>query len=180
MFLNLGEVGYAYARQGSHPLLVSSAALKEDLRPVSLPFTTHEDNCNLSNFFGYGTILPVQLSYDPKKSVYGESKSGFYNMHDVRQLAGPAANGGYFLKNKWPLWPKGDKEAFEKFIRYKQVVSLPLYLRVINGVSFGAWVLYFAGIAAVIFWMLQNGQKRAKNSIRADLNDKPSNKIHGL
>src|SRR5204863_1216769 len=63
-------------------------------------------------------------------------------LHDVRQLADSKANNGYFLTHDWPLWPKKDSDQYRDFINYKQVVVLPVYLRILNVVSAACWILF--------------------------------------
>ena len=79
--------------------------------------------------------MQLQAKLDPGSSVYEEPQPGFYNMHDVRVLGSSKADGGYYLKEKWPLWPRSDRKELEEFIHYKQVVPLPLWLKAGNGVS---------------------------------------------
>ncbi len=100
--------------------------------------------CELCHLFGYeywGRV-PEALSFDPAKSVYDSGQEGYYNMHDIKVLFSKKADHGYFMKHKWPLWPKTDKADFEKFIRYRQVFPIPLHLRIMNIISMGCWVVY--------------------------------------
>ena len=63
-------------------------------------------------------------------------------MHDIRQLFGPQAKGGFYLKNPWPLWPRTDRADFEKFIRFKQVLSGHEWLTFFNKFSLIVWLIY--------------------------------------
>jgi hypothetical protein len=157
MFLNLGEIIYA-----NHKLFVFppqppfNEIMKPYVPPPKNPLISHWAPCNIDNLFGYGNSCPAQLSitacegaYEWNVSVYLEPQSGFYNMHDVRRLAGPEAKGGYYLKHDWPLWPKADAAEFERFIHYKQVVPIPARLRAMNmisGLSWVAYVVFFLGL----------------------------------
>lgn len=135
--------------------------LESSPKPLSRPLEVNNIKCNVGNLFGYHKAYPKNISIFGA-SVHGSSPvylperfslaSQFYNMHDVRRLAGPEANNSYYMKHPWPLWPKEDSEQFEKFINYKQVIPLPPYLKILNRISFVAWLFYLIlGVRLFIF-----------------------------
>lgn len=148
MVLTFGQIGMTYNRAlnfKSTPLV----ELARDPDAPPKPFESHYTKCMLSNIYGYGDDFPAELAYIPNTSVYESKVENCYNMHDVRRLAGPEANGGRFLKERWPLWPKADTAEFTRFINYQQVVAVPLRLRIMNYISALAWVLYLGFVVRV-------------------------------
>ncbi len=146
MVVNLSEILYANRKM---PTPTDEHPISEILTPYMPPAKPLCVNgpCNLDNIYGYGNTYPSVLSIK-KMDVSDEPVAGYYNMHDVRQLAGPQAKGGYYLTHPWPLWPRADKEEFEKFINYKQVVTIPPYLKLINTASGIGWIIF------IVFWVL--------------------------
>ena len=141
MLATVGQIGHTYSKA----LNFKSTPITEiarDPNPPPKPLKNHYTKCVLSNIYGYGDDFPAELAYTPNSSVYESKDASCYNMHDVRRLAGPEADGGHFLKERWPLWPKTDSAAFERFINYKQVIAVPFRLRVMNCVSALAWLAY--------------------------------------
>ncbi len=117
--------------------------------PLIYPYGT----CKIGDIFGYGNENPPQISVSDG-SVFDKPKRGgneYYNLHDVRVLGSSCADGGYFLSHNWPLFPKKDKDVFERFINYHQIVPLPPYLLALNWLCLMGWVVYITLISRLIF-----------------------------
>ncbi len=146
MFINLGEIVYANRNFITFPDPPITALLQEFPVPPPKPLQTHYTWCMLGCIFGYGHEFPEQLSISSNMggggTILDNANPEFFNMHDVRKLFGPEANGGYYVTHKWPLWPKKDLAEFEKFINYKQVVPFPPRLKVMIFICVIAWIIY--------------------------------------
>ncbi len=129
----------------------------KDTNPVPKPMTRHYAPCILGNL--YGQRFPPQLSINPVVSVYECKDPNFYNMHDSRRLASSQADGAYYMKHPWPLWPKTDTADFQKFINFKQVIPLPLRLKIMLWVSSIAWFIY--GVCFLFVTKLRYRQARS-------------------
>ena len=152
MILNFSEIIYVYAHFqklnfSPQPPLVQ---IFQGADLPSRPLEKHYVHSSLANIYGYGNSFPPQLSYDPHLPVSESPLEGYYNLHDVRRLAGQEADQGYFLTHDWPLWPKEDQKEFERFVNYRQVIEIPLYLKTINGASILGWLIYLASIGFII------------------------------
>jgi len=103
----------------------------------------------------YNPILSYSGAYYHTQTSAGDvnrsSNSAFFNMNDVKKIFGPDGKGGYYKDHDWPLWPKTDADDFYKFIRFKQVVPLPLHVRVLNKVSLFVWILFLCGAVWILF-----------------------------
>ena len=121
--------------------------------------------CNLSNIYGYLNPYPSQISIGASinggQSIDLSPQEGYYNMHDARRIASSEANHGYFLDHAWPLWPRTDQAEFEKFINYKQIIKLPLYIRIMNKVSMGLWIIYVVAFLWLI-WPFDRNKGRIR------------------
>jgi len=158
MTANLIEIVYVQATQINFKMDPPLVDLMHDINPPPYPADKPWGQCLLGYVFGYDHENPAQLQakLDPGASVYDEPRPGFYNMHDVRVLASAQADGGYYLKEKWPLWPRKDAKALQEFIHYKQVVALPLWLSIGNWVSLFLWFIFF------LCWGMIWGMKRPR------------------
>ena len=142
MLLNLAEICYFNFQVIDFKPDPPLNTIARNLIPLSKPFDqlNYAPYC-LGYIFGYGNERPPQLSV-VSGSIYDQPQQGYYNMHDVRRLGSKEADGGYFMKHQWPLWPRKDSAEFNRFINYKQVVPLPMELRILNKVSLMAWIVY--------------------------------------
>ena len=143
IFVNLAEITYVQMKHID--LSAAKPPLSEIMHATNIPpkpFLKHPfaPYC-MGYIFGYGNEKPKEISVTDS-SVYDEPVKGYFNMHDVRRLASSEANGGYYLNHPWPLWPRKDVQEFERFINYKQVVTLPAWLKIMNIFSAFAWIIY--------------------------------------
>jgi hypothetical protein len=155
MVANLTEILYVQSTQVTFKLDPPLSVLTRDIDPPPYPADRPWGRpCLLGYVYGYGNEHPsqVQASLDTGCSIYDQPQPGFYNMHDVRILASSKADGGYYLKEKWPLWPRSDSKEFDKFIHYQQVVPLPLWLQIGNWLSMLIWLLFFISWG-IVLWM---------------------------
>jgi len=121
--------------------------------PPPVPLQGQYAGCQLGCIFGYGNEHPPQVSFKGGK-FDDPSDTVFFNAHDVRRLAMKEADGGYYLKHSWPLWPKKDAESFQKFINYHQVVPIPESLVIMNAIGSGFWCFFI--LLGIIIWKLPN------------------------
>ena len=157
MVLNLGEMGYTHLKQMDFSMNPPLRDIFKEYRPLAKPLTINSSPCMIGGIFGYGNECPIQNRAgggEPAcglgNSVYAGGDAEHYNMNDVRRLASPEADHAFYMKHDWPLWPKKDKEEFERFINYKQVIQLPMRLRIMNIVSGLAWLGYLAAFGLVL------------------------------
>lgn len=138
--VNLGEIHYAYQFDGRHTRFETPfiGFLTETMPPK--PYSSHMSGTCYDPLFGYSG--EYYHGVFAEGSVYESRDAEYYNMHDVRRLAGDEAEDSHFMHNDWPLWPKTDAADFERFINYQQVITVPIRLRVINAASAVAWVGY--------------------------------------
>jgi len=148
---NFFEIFHTYRQTLSISMKPPLSVIFQDARTPTQPLKEHFADCNLGSMFGYGNMKPKQLTYSPSRPVDASLVPGYYNMHDIRLLFSDEADNGYYMTHDWPLWPIEDSEEFEKFINYKQVVSIPPRLRQINRVGAIAWIFYVAGLLLLLF-----------------------------
>ncbi len=148
-------MGYIFGYGNEKPKEISVTDTSVYDEPVKGDFTMHvvrrlaapeanggyNPTHNRGYIFGHGKEKSKEISVT-YISVYHAPVKRYFNMNDVRRLAAPEANGGYYLNHPWPLWPRKDAQEFEKFINYKQVVTLPAWLKIMNIVSAFAWIIY--------------------------------------
>ena len=130
MVLNIFEITYIYSK--TFHLSFKDQIPARYARVPTAPLKEHFAECRLANLYGQGQATPDQVSFVPGSVDDCADHPDYYNMHDVRLIGSVQATGGYYLTHKWPLWPKSDAATFEKFVNYKQVVDLPLWLKVVN------------------------------------------------
>ena len=145
MVLNLGELGMVYNRAGllvvEKPDFVSNTMNSEVY--FSQPVFPHSSNTGWQ-MWCWDTLTGYQSEFYRSLAHGGPvyEEDGTINMVDIRVLFGAAGKGGYFKDHPWPLWPAGDKEQLVKFLKFEQIMPVPLRLQVINSLSAILWVVY--------------------------------------